>query len=220
MILRPISWIATLSAVFLGVGVGIWVIKGSRKIKQGAQEVRRKTFHTTAGLLVGIIALSVSQRAAITVALLGIVTSLSFPLIMRIPFIKEVGFSLTRDKEQPGEILFKFFIGILLPLMLNQPWIVLIIAIGDGVATLIGKFFGKTKIYGNKSLEGSLAGFLGAWAVSNQFYPHPIFAATLYTITELFTPIDDNLAVPTVMSMLYIPWGTLWTTFITFIIML
>ena len=142
---------------------------------------------------------------------------LSFSLFLKVPFFHHLSYSMTRDKEHPGEILLKFFVGILLPLLLNQPWIVLIIAVGDGMAAMVGRFFGKTKIYKNKSLEGTLSGFFGAWAVSNQFYHIPLLAAGLYTLAELFTPLDDNLVVPVVLSMLFIPWANLWAQLIHFL---
>jgi len=217
MIFRPVSWVSTLSALLFGIGIGILVIRGSRKIKEGAQEVRRKTFHTVAALVVGITAIAVGRTAAIVLDLAGLVAALSFPLFERIPLIREAAEGMLRKNERSGETLFKFFIGILLPLLLNQPWIVLVIAVGDGMAALVGRFFGKTKIYKGKSLEGSLSGFLGAWAVSNQFYPHPLLAAVIYTLTELFTPLDDNLVIPIVLSLLFVPWTAIWNAIIHFL---
>jgi len=207
VIFRPTSWWSTLSAGLIGLGMGFWIKKKSRKIVEGAQEVRRKTFHTIAGLIMGLVAIVVSQRAAIMIAGIGLIFTFAFPFAKQTAMGKVAKSMIRSEEEDPGMTLFKFGLGCLLPLLLNQPWIVLVIAIGDGMSAMIGRFFGSTKLYKQKSLEGTLAGFLGAWAVAMQFAPTPLLAAVVYALTELFAPLDDNLMVPIVLSLLYLPWS-------------
>ena len=108
--------------------------------------------------------------------------------------------------ERPAEGAFNFALGAVIPVLIDQPWIVLALGIGDGVSALVGKFFGRTRIYRKKSLEGTLAEFLAVLTVAKYFYPSPLIPALIYTSVELLSPIDDNLVIPLALSLLYWPW--------------
>lgn len=73
--------------------------------------------------------------------------------------------------------------------------------LGDLVAALVGKKWGRTKLLGKKSLEGSAACFV-VCAVIALVTLNPVIAiigALVATIVELIPfPIDDNLTVPLV----------------------
>ena len=80
-----------------------------------------------------------------------------------------------------------------------------IMLISDTSAALVGKIFGKHKIYKNKSVEGSLAFFISAIFVTlifNSIYPFSFvciiacLAATLMELYESALKIDDNLSIP------------------------
>ena len=81
--------------------------------------------------------------------------------------------------------------------------------LGDGIAEIYGKCYGKYKLLGNKTLAGSLAGlvycaFLGI--VLNQFYNINYSLISIgvisTTIIELIsTRIDDNLTMPLGISL-------------------
>lgn len=99
-----------------------------------------------------------------------------------------------------GAILFYF--GAFLTLLFFPEKIaaasISVLAIGDSASTLIGKKFGKHKISGNKTLEGSLGFFVSAIAVL-LFFVSPeraIFAALVSALAEAFLKIDDNISVP------------------------
>jgi len=84
----------------------------------------------------------------------------------------------------------------------------LILGIADPAASLVGKHFGRFKLYGSKSLVGSLTFFLVAFLLS--FFYLSLFAtsssgiiacslavAFVGTLTELFSDtLDDNFTVP------------------------
>ncbi len=74
------------------------------------------------------------------------------------------------------------------------------LAIGDTLAALVGIPFGKRKLLGtNKSLEGSMACFIGTFIFA-LFFLNPFIAlagAVAATIAEIFPlPVDDNIKIP------------------------
>lgn len=87
---------------------------------------------------------------------------------------------------------------------------VMVLGIGDPMAAVIGRRFGRTKLASGRSLEGSLAfvisGTLGAWGMLAVCYPAeaPMAALALAmgaslagALAELLVRrIDDNLAIP------------------------
>ena len=84
------------------------------------------------------------------------------------------------------------------------------LSVGDTVAGLFGKKFGRVKI-GKKTLEGFLAGLLSCLMVSYFYNPLPLYisctgAFFAMLIETLPLPFDDNFKIPitsaVVMSML------------------
>lgn len=73
--------------------------------------------------------------------------------------------------------------------------------LGDLAAALVGRMWGRTRLLGSKSLEGSAACFI-VCAVIALVKLHPVIAiigALVATIVEMLpVPIDDNLTVPLV----------------------
>ena len=79
----------------------------------------------------------------------------------------------------------------------------LIMSISDSFAALVGIKYGKTKIYGKKSLEGSFSFFISTiiilYMFMNNLSPFEyIYISLLITIVELFSfhRINDNLTIP------------------------
>lgn len=78
---------------------------------------------------------------------------------------------------------------------------VLMVTLGDMVASLVGITLGKTHIKGtNKSLEGSTAEFITDLVIGNvllQNFHVAFVMATVAALTETwFSGIDDNLSIP------------------------
>ncbi|MBK8574783.1 MAG: hypothetical protein IPN90_03565 [Elusimicrobia bacterium] len=78
----------------------------------------------------------------------------------------------------------------------------LFLTVGDGLAGLVGRTWGRLRV-GTKSVEGSLACFLGSWAVGAAVLtptlgrPEILVGALLVTTLEaLSLPPDDNLTIP------------------------
>ena len=81
------------------------------------------------------------------------------------------------------------------------------LALGDGLATYVGKCCGNHKLpwNRNKTVEGSI-GFVAGSACALLVLPVPatIFAVVLATVVEsLPIRLDDNITLPVVTSLLY-----------------
>jgi len=128
--------------------------------------------------------------------------------------------SMERKEENSlGTVYFpiSLLILVLITFSLNMTYLgavgVLILGYGDGLAGLIGKKYGKKKIYKKKTIEGSSAMFIASLIVSlivlSIFTPSIAIAgsliiASLATAIELFTPRDlDNLSIPLGSAVVY-----------------
>jgi|GEM_PF-446627 len=95
---------------------------------------------------------------------------------------------------------------------------VLVLGLADPAASVVGKLWGKTKIYGNKSWVGTSAFFVVAFTASLIFmlltvehhgaayiFMTAAVVALVGTVVELFsTRIDDNFSIP--MSVAFTAW--------------
>lgn len=90
-----------------------------------------------------------------------------------------------------------------------------ILAVADSVSTLVGINFGKHRIIGNKSIEGSLSFFISAFFVAFLFINIWVafFAAGIATLAEILPDVkplrklkekeilDDNFTVPMITGL-------------------
>ncbi len=114
-----------------------------------------------------------------------------------------------REEDERGFVY--FFIGIIITIYFFQfnmaiaNAAILILLFGDSASTLIGKRFGKIKLpfHSHKTLEGSLAFLVVGFLVSlTQLPPVPSFMGALAgTLTEAYSPIDDNIPIPLVSAL-------------------
>jgi len=104
-----------------------------------------------------------------------------------------------------------FALGIMVPLIFFPVPInyasIMILALGDGSATLFGKKFGRTVFPFNKGkrVEGSIFGFLFAFLGARLFVSPAkalVGAAVGMLVESLPTPVSDNLAVPIVSGLI------------------
>lgn len=113
-----------------------------------------------------------------------------------------------REKEihRPSGIYWTLLGCFLTALLIPERDIVLTamlyLTVGDGLAGFVGRSWGRLRI-GSKSVEGSLACFLGAWAVGALVLASPpgrpeIFLGAIFvTVLEAISfPPDDNLTIP------------------------
>ena len=79
----------------------------------------------------------------------------------------------------------------------NQGHIVLCLIAADGAAALMGKHFGRIKIYGEKTLEGTLSfalTFLASLMILQDWKVADIIIAVGCSLAELLSGDADNLA--------------------------
>lgn len=175
-------------------------------------EIRRQVFH----ILLGIVLVLLLSRNIINswhifwLLAAGIVLSW-ISLRYRLPIIGWCLDKFERKHVRPGKGVITYFIGVLLTLQLFPHDIalasILILALGDGVSSLIGPFGSiKTKLSDKKLFEGTFAGgLLGGIAALFFVAPFEAFAASF---TAMFFEameirlnqqiLNDNVIVPLV----------------------
>ncbi|PKL59886.1 MAG: hypothetical protein CVV33_05535 [Methanomicrobiales archaeon HGW-Methanomicrobiales-4] len=181
-------------------------------------EFWRKTVHLGFGLLIAFLIWSVPKNISLTILGAGLLGGLWFiDLAMRgiqVPVISHLLLHLERDGVFPGKGAFFFVFSSLVTLILFPSEItaisVLVLAVLDGVATLIGLRYGRIRIINHKSIEGS-GGAVIITFMALAFFMNPVQAAAISVvagIVELASPIDDNLVIPPVVALLmtFIPW--------------
>jgi dolichol kinase len=173
------------------------------------REKLRKTIHLIFGtiILLMIIYLGIpTSRLIIALGLLiGVIASLAIMRGYKLPLLQKMVEAAERENEKhfPGRAAVFFFLSalILLTLFQNNPTLIIaaisVQVFADSAAALIGIKYGKHKLLGKKSWEGSTACFIVGAICINFFYTLPIamIAALAATIIEAI-PLDDNLLVP------------------------
>lgn len=126
-----------------------------------------------------------------------------------IPLFSPILRRCKRSHDERGSIY--FFIGILITLIIFHNNLavanaaILILLFGDSASTVVGRKYGKIRLpfQNHKTLEGSLAFFIiGLVFALTQLPPIPsLFGVLAGTITEAYSPIDDNLTVPVISGL-------------------
>lgn len=120
----------------------------------------------------------------------------------------------TTDKARSSAKKFPFYgsiiglAGILASLLIvgSRAYIpILVLAWGDSASTLVGIYLGKTRLIKGRSLEGAIGFFLAACIPLFLATPlsdsKVILIALVGTLTEIFSPVDDNLSIPIATSL-------------------
>jgi len=192
-------------------------------------ETKRRIFHICSGLAaVGLIYFGILTPLILIIILVigGILSVLS--LKYKLPVFYWLLKHLDRPQDMktfPGKGSFYYVLGILLSLVLFDKDIamasIMIMALGDSVAPLVGHYYGQIKhpLSDKKFLEGTIAGgiaaFLGAWAIlsitgtiiSNAAI-QAVFASIAAMIVEGINikfsgiSVNDNISMPVVAGLI------------------
>lgn len=144
----------------------------------------------------------------IAVVFVGVVIADAVNRGINVPLFSFLIEKLERKDTFPGKGTIYFFIATLFCLAFFGSTITIIaivmLSVLDSVSTVAGINFGKRKILGSKTLEGTACG-IGAGFVIMLFFTGPLNALILSAaagLTELVSPVDDNLTIPLVTCVL------------------
>ena len=186
--------------------------------KEAKNEIGRKIVHIIAAFIfVGLLLyLGRHTFAVLTFGILvvgGLLINLKL-ITKHVPFLKFLD-HIENVLERPGIQTPAFgttmyVLGILFATVspINISYIIaifLILGVGDGMATIVGKKYGKHRILDGKSVEGFLAFFV---CTSILVYPLigwiGVLGSLLGAILELVSiGIDDNLVIPIALTMFF-----------------
>ncbi|MDE0299800.1 MAG: SEC59/DGK1/VTE5 family protein [Candidatus Poribacteria bacterium] len=174
-----------------------------------ALELRRKSIHLI-GLIVPIVYIFIERHQAVIAVGILVIGALVMELLKAVwPSFSVVFYRvftpMLRTHERNGAITGAtyFLVGAFLPILLFPKILaivcILFMILGDMAAALIGKKWGRTKLFPRKSLEGSLACFLVCVLIAIvKLNPAvAIIGALAATVVEVLPiKLDDNLTMP------------------------
>ncbi|HSQ94028.1 MAG TPA: hypothetical protein VLL74_07020 [Methanoregula sp.] len=170
------------------------------------REIVRQIIHLCFGL--GIAALVLFLDHAIVIAVLAgalLIGVILIDFIIRgytIPGLSPLVQYGDRCDPLPGKGAFFFGVSAVACISLFSVSVVVpalvALAVLDSVTTLAGIRFGRHRIHNGKSWEGSLAGIAVTAIALIPFLsvPGALAASIVAGITELLSPVDDNLVIP------------------------
>jgi dolichol kinase len=172
-------------------------------------ELRRKSFHVTILLIImlySILESSVSKQIALItlvfiLLLLLVAEYIRLELNIEVPLIKQL-LRAREEKRMHGAIYFLTATIICLAVFdFNIALAALLMtAFGDMFAALIGKRFGKTLVFKNKTLSGALTelvvNLIVGLIILNNIYIILAMAFTAAIVETFLNELDDNLFVP------------------------
>jgi len=179
-------------------------------------EFGRQFLHAGMGVLISIGILLLGIATTTEYMLAGTVVGLFIVHLKaagkRVPLIDEILLRYERDGVLPGKGSVYYALGILfaLGLLRDDPAAavaaILILAVGDGLATIVGSSCGRHRLPWNpkKSLEGSLGFAIGA---TSSLLVLPSLAAVAAVaaaavMESLPIELDDNITLPVVASLI------------------
>lgn len=172
------------------------------------KEIYRQLSHMLFGLIIAAFLYFVPGVTAIytfvAVIFISVVISDAVARGIKVPLFSYLIGKLERDGAFPGKGTLLFFVGVLFCLTFFGSGItiiaIVVLSVLDSVSTIAGVYFGKRKIFGKKTLEGTAAGIAASFIVL-LFLTSPVNALVVSVvagITELVSPVDDNLTIPLV----------------------
>jgi len=169
------------------------------------REIFRKLVHIFFGLAVAGLVIAFDRSVAMAILAVGLLTGVILIDILlrgyRLPLFSSLVDFADRGDCLPGRGALFFAVSalaciILFPVPVAVPALVTI-AVLDGVATIVGVRFGRTRIFNGKSLEGTTAGILvtSLALLPLLTVPGAVVVAIIAGLIELVSPIDDNLVI-------------------------
>lgn len=201
----------------LGYAIAEAIVFNRKRAIDRKDESARKTLHIvsnlTACLMIWALGIETTSYIVLLVAFIGILAMHLALTGTKIPGMEEWIKNVGRMGENPGEGALYNALGVLFAISLLRDYplaaisVILILALGDGLATFAGARYGRHKLpwNRNKSWEG-IAGFsLGAscaWFLMP--VPGTVLIVILAAIIEsLPMRVNDNIVLPAAVSLMY-----------------
>jgi len=176
-------------------------------------EVKRKSFHLIVGLSMAILTFFSEPAFGKLIVIPILAGSLGLFILQHFKKNPINTFMVSHlERHKSASVLYKgaifYGIGATVPILLLDRFtacaIIAILSVGDAASTIIGRAFGKHKVHGKKkSIEGTIAFVIFAVPAAYLFLQNiwlVLAFSVLGAIVELFSPYDDNLAIPTVLT--------------------
>lgn len=180
------------------------------------QEIWRKATHMGAMVIPGAYYLTGIEKSAMLMIMIPIALVMVMVDISRLrrwrfwnEFACRIGGKMVRGHEEAGDFTGATYILISVCFtvaLFSKPIAVAALAfiiVGDTLAALVGRKFGRHRWFGHKSVEGSLACLVGtvmvAFLAPELTLAVSLFGALVAAVVEtLSVSIDDNISVPIV----------------------
>jgi dolichol kinase len=201
----------------LGYNFAETLINKRKKIIFREDERGRQLVHASIGLIlcsmIRLTGIETTTYFVLTGTCIGLLIIDLVLMGYRVPCIDKLLGRLERKGVMPGEGSMYYVLGVLfaLGLLRNNSAeaisVIIILALGDSLATYIGRHYGKHKLpwNGDKTIEGSL-GFAAGAICSLLVLPTPITILAVISSTAIESlPIrlDDNIILPIASSLIY-----------------
>lgn len=201
----------------LGYAIAEAIVFRQRMATDRKDETARKSLHIASNLfaclMIWMLGIERTAYIVLTVACIGILLMHLALAGTKIPGMEEWIRNVGREGETPGEGALYNALGILfaISLLRDHPMaaisVILILALGDGLATFAGTRYGRHRLPWNrsKSLEGTAGFALGA-SISWLAMPVPETAMIVILaaiIESLPLRVNDNIVLPAAVSLLY-----------------
>lgn len=171
-------------------------------------EARRQFVHFLFGsFFIALIAV-MSVEASLLVLAASFLAGFFFSYLLKkgvgIPILLHIVQRVERDYERhlPGKGALLFFLGTIITMLLFQQQNIILGALcvavyGDAASTVFGMRFGKHRIAGKKTLEGTLGGIATSFFFLSFIFQWQLAlaAAAIGMLAELL-PFDDNFTIP------------------------
>jgi len=201
----------------LGYNIADALVNRHKKIIFREDEMSRQAVHVSIGLLlclmIRLLGIETTSYFVLAGTLVGLLIINVVLMGVRVPGIDKLLDRFEREGVMPGEGSMYYALGVLfaLGLLRNNSAeaiaVILILALGDALATYIGRYYGKHKLPWNsdKTIEGSL-GFTAGAMCSLLVLPVPITLLIVIistAIESLPIGLDDNITLPIAASLMY-----------------
>jgi len=181
-------------------------------------EFRRQLMHILLGII--IVALYSYNIINSLMILILLIAGLFLSFLSTKSELPVISWFLKRFERQkvkktfPGKGIFFYLLGVFLVVLIFDKntalAAIMILALGDGISHIVGRYFGKTRTFLSryKLIEGSIAGFVAS-SVGASLFVSPwkaIVASAVAMFVELIElkiseeTVDDNLVVPLVAA--------------------